>query len=153
VARVPRKLTIAEAAKLTGLSRKALARRIERGGLPATTENGLRYLDSRDLAHAGLLDLTTGKPALWAGRRVDPDAVARELLRTLIDQGIEISELCDELESFRDESRTDDEMIRSKIKQMDADRAELRRELNRANRERAVLRRQIEQKPNRRRES
>jgi hypothetical protein len=140
VARVPRKVTIAEASELTGLSRKALARRVERGALSATTENGLRYLDSRELARAGLLDLSTGKPAKWTGRRIDPDAVARELVRTLTEQSVELYELRDELDAHSEQ-----------LRQARREREAIRDELAQAKRERAELRQQIEQRPKRRR--
>ena len=150
MARVPRKLTIAEASELTGLSRKALARRVERGALNATTDNGLRYLDSRELARAGLLDLAKGEPAAWSGRRVDPDSVARELVQTLIEQSVELHELRERLGALEADSRRGDEAIHAKMKQMDADRADLRSQLAQAKRERAALRGQIEQKTKRR---
>jgi hypothetical protein len=129
---VKKLLTIAEASEATGLTRRALARRIERGSLSAVRRNGLRYLEARELAKAGLLNLQTGRSPDWAGAPIEPDAVARELVQTLIRQTLEIDKLHDEIEQARRER----EAIRAKIAEMDADRAELRKELEQATRRR-----------------
>jgi chromosome segregation ATPase len=147
VGRVKKRLTITEASGLTGLSRKALARRIERGQLGATMENGRRYIDAKELAQAGLLNLQTGEPPAWRGRLPDPEAVASELVQTLIGQTIEIYELRQSLELLRRESRRDDELIRDQLREAKKERAELREQLERADQERAELRRQITKKP------
>jgi hypothetical protein len=150
VARVKDRLTITEASELTGLSRKALARRIERGQLPATMENGLRYIEAKELARAGLLNLQTGEPPAWRGRPPDPEAVASELVQTLIGQTIEIYELRRSLELLREESRRDDAVIRGQLLEAKRERAALRDKLVEAEQERAELRRRIgEQQPKR----
>jgi hypothetical protein len=51
-----RTYTINEAAELTGLSRKALARRIERGSLRCVVRDGRRRLPLAELVRAGLLE-------------------------------------------------------------------------------------------------
>jgi excisionase family DNA binding protein len=123
--------TIAEASRLTGLSKRALARRIERGQLPATKEGGLRYVAARDLVAAGLMLPSTGAAPTWAGGRVDPSIVAREIVQTLVKQSIELHDLRRELRSLIDESRHDD--------------GELREEIDRAREERRQLRRMLEE--------
>ncbi len=50
-----RVLSLAEAAETTGLSRKALARRIERGSLRSVLRDGQRYIPLSELERAGLL--------------------------------------------------------------------------------------------------
>ena len=50
-----RTYTIAEAAELVGLSRKALARRIERGSIRSVVRNGRRLIPRSELVRAGLL--------------------------------------------------------------------------------------------------
>ena len=50
-----RTYTIAEAAELTGLSRKALARRVERGSLRSVVRNGRRLIPRSELVRGGLL--------------------------------------------------------------------------------------------------
>ena len=47
--------TIAEAAELTGLSRKAIARRIERGSLGSVLRDGRRRIPRQELVRTGLL--------------------------------------------------------------------------------------------------
>jgi excisionase family DNA binding protein len=51
-----RTYTITEAAKLTGTSRKAIARRVERGSLRSVVRNGRRRIPRSELVRAGLLD-------------------------------------------------------------------------------------------------
>lgn len=51
-----RTYTISEAAELTGLSRKALARRIERGSIRCVVRDGRRRIPLAELVRAGLLD-------------------------------------------------------------------------------------------------
>jgi excisionase family DNA binding protein len=51
-----RTYTISEAADLTGLTRKAVARRIERGSLRSVVRNGRRRIPRSELVRAGLLD-------------------------------------------------------------------------------------------------
>jgi excisionase family DNA binding protein len=120
------KLTIAEASELTGLSKRALARRIERGQLPATKKGGLRRVEARALAAAGLLDLATGAPPRWSQKRMDSDAVAREIVDTLVRQSIELHELRALVEGFASESRHDDDVLRAEIDRARREREELR---------------------------
>jgi excisionase family DNA binding protein len=126
------KLTIAEASELTGLSKRALARRIERGQLPASKEGGLRRIEARKLADAGLLDLATGRPPPWGGKRMDSGAVAREIVETLVRQSIELHELRSRLDSFVSESRRDDDLIRAELERAQREREELRTALREA---------------------
>jgi excisionase family DNA binding protein len=51
-----RTYTITEAAELTGVSRKAIARRVERGSLRSVVRNGRRRIPRSELARAGLLE-------------------------------------------------------------------------------------------------
>ncbi|MDQ4019682.1 MAG: helix-turn-helix domain-containing protein, partial [Actinomycetota bacterium] len=50
-----RTYTIAEASELTRLSRKALARRVERGSLRSVVRNGRRLIPRSELVRAGLV--------------------------------------------------------------------------------------------------
>jgi excisionase family DNA binding protein len=50
-----RTYTITEAADLTGMSRKAIARRVERGSLRSVVRNGRRRIPRSELVRAGLL--------------------------------------------------------------------------------------------------
>jgi excisionase family DNA binding protein len=50
-----RTYTIAEAAEVTGLSRKAISRRVERGSLRSLVRNGRRRIPRSELVRAGLL--------------------------------------------------------------------------------------------------
>jgi excisionase family DNA binding protein len=131
--------TIAEAAELTGLSKRALARRIERGQLPAVKEGGLRYVSSRDLASAGLLNPSTGAPPPWTRQRVDPSVVAREVVQTLVRQSVELHELRRQVRSLVEESRHDDGELRLEIERAREERRELRRMLEAARGEIATL--------------
>lgn len=57
-----RTYTIAEAADLVGLSRKAVARRVERGSLRSVVRNGRRLIPRSELVRTGLLpDEGTGR--------------------------------------------------------------------------------------------
>ena len=51
-----RTYTISEAAELTGLSRKALARRVERGSLQCVVRDGRRRIPVSELVRVGLLE-------------------------------------------------------------------------------------------------
>jgi hypothetical protein len=53
---VEQTVTIARAAELSGLTRKALQRRVERGELPATVESGRRRIPLAALYRAGLIE-------------------------------------------------------------------------------------------------
>ena len=124
--------TIAEASSLTGLSKRALARRIERGQLPATKEGGLRYIGARDLADAGLLNPATGARPEWARHRADPSAVAKEIVQTLVRQSVELHELQRQVRALIEESRNDDRELRDEIERARAERRQLRRMLDAA---------------------
>jgi excisionase family DNA binding protein len=64
-----RTYTITEAAELTGISRKAIARRVERGSLRSVVRNGRRRIPRSELVRAGLLGEDGEQP-----RPIDPDA-------------------------------------------------------------------------------
>ena len=64
-----RTYTITEAAELTGLSRKAIARRVERGSLRSVVRNGRRRIPRSELTRAGLLEGGDQRP-----RESDPGA-------------------------------------------------------------------------------
>jgi excisionase family DNA binding protein len=98
---VPRLLTISEAASMTGLSRKALTRRIERGSLRAIKdERGRRVVPRGELERAELLNpdgspgdegSPGGELVIWRDlyeherqEREEADAHARELEHDLI---------------------------------------------------------------------
>jgi len=133
--------TIAEASRLTGMSKRALARRIERGQLPASKEGGLRYVAARDLVSAGLMHPTTGKPPVSAGAQVDPSVVAKEIVQTLVQQSIELHDLRRELRSLIEESRHDDGELRKEIERAREERRQLRRLLDDARTDLAELQR------------
>ena len=57
-----RTYTITEAADLTGLSRKAIARRVERGSLRSVVRNGRRRVPRSELVRAGLLEAGAQPP-------------------------------------------------------------------------------------------
>lgn len=57
-----RTYTITEAADLTGMSRKAIARRVERGSLRSVVRNGRRRIPRTELVRAGLLDEGAQRP-------------------------------------------------------------------------------------------
>jgi excisionase family DNA binding protein len=63
-----RTYTITEAAEITGLSRKAVARRVERGSLRSVVRNGRRRIPRSELVRAGLLEDGGSSP------RSDPSA-------------------------------------------------------------------------------
>jgi hypothetical protein len=119
--------SLAEAAALTGLTSQALARRIERGSLPAVKINGRRFVALADLAAAGLLDPATGARPRWADAHLDSAALAREIVAELTARGLRILELERRLEALA--RRTEQQQ----------------RQLDEAKAERAELRSQIEQ--------
>jgi excisionase family DNA binding protein len=57
-----RTYTITEAAEITGLSRKAIARRVERGSLRSVVRNGRRRVPRSELVRANLLEDAPGSP-------------------------------------------------------------------------------------------
>jgi excisionase family DNA binding protein len=109
--RFMRTFTISEAAEITGLSRKAIARRVERGSLRSVVRNGRRRVPRSELVRAGLLeegdegtpDLDPRSPLLplplsgeleLAGRSEDVlAALVRELLDRLERQSAEVAQL------------------------------------------------------------
>jgi DNA-binding transcriptional MerR regulator len=141
--------TLAEAAELTGMTTRALARRIERGSLPATKRNGRRRVTLRALTEAGLIDPNTRERPAWSREGIDQAEVARELIATVIRQAIDLHDLRRAIEDVADASqrghaeqeaahevaRQERAELRQKIASMDEDRAELRRELEEARRE------------------
>jgi DNA-binding transcriptional MerR regulator len=143
--------TLAEAARLTGLSTRALARRVERGSLPASKRNGRRIVTLRALVEAGLIDPATRERPAWSRQGVDPAEVARELIETVIRQAIDLHALRQAIGDVADASerghaeqaaaleaaRQEREELRRKIAAMDEDRAALRRELAQVRRSRS----------------
>lgn len=108
--RVKRTYTIAEAAEATGLSRKAIARRIERGSLQSVLRDGRRRVPRSELVRAGLLaDADRDEPKTGvAGPVASPEggepypaypgdsvaaALFRELLNRLERQTAEIAQV------------------------------------------------------------
>ncbi len=110
---VPRKrtYTISEAAELTGLSRKAVTRRVERGSLRSLVRRGRRLIPRSELVRAGLIppeadspERTTPTPGLPSPQSTplaDPlspfgdqalGALLRELLERLERQAGEIAQ-------------------------------------------------------------
>jgi excisionase family DNA binding protein len=72
-----RTFTIAETAELTGLSRKAIARRVERGSLRSVVRNGRRRIPRSELERAGLLtEGDEGTPNLDPGALLLPRPAA-----------------------------------------------------------------------------
>jgi hypothetical protein len=142
---VKERYTLAEAAEVTGLTVKALARRVERGSLRSSHgRDGRRYVTLKALAEAGLVNPATGQPPAWSRQGIDAQAVARELVDTVIRQGIELHELHKRLSDLALASDAGDAAILEQIARMDEERDELRADLERASRERAELRRQLE---------
>jgi hypothetical protein len=130
------RLTLAEAAELTGLTPRALARRIERGSLPAEkNENGRRTVTRHDLAAVGLLDLVTGKAPAWnVPGRPPSGELARAVLEELTARGVRIYELerrLAELSELIEEERKINEEQQRQLDQAKRERAELRRQMNR----------------------
>lgn len=106
-----RTFTISEAAEITGVSRKAIARRVERGSLRSVVRNGRRRIPRSELVRAGLLDEgAEGTPDLDPGTPLVPlsfpgglehagrpehvlEALVRELLDRLDRQSQEMAQL------------------------------------------------------------
>ena len=78
-------MTIAEAARLTGLTNRAIEARIERGTLPAELREGRRRIPLAALYDAGLIAM-------------QPGAVVSELLDRLEAQAQELGRLQAELD-------------------------------------------------------
>jgi excisionase family DNA binding protein len=86
---MPQTLTIAEAAALTGLSKTAVRRRVERGSLPAVLRAGVRRIPLSELERQGLVPAGVGV-AEAAG---PPTQEAwSELLDRLVDQERRLAE-------------------------------------------------------------
>jgi hypothetical protein len=124
--------SLAEAAAMTGMTSQALARRIERGSLPAVKINGRRFVALADLAAAGLLDPTTRARPKWAEPGFEAAALAREVVAELTARGLRILELERRLEALAEMTE------------------QQQRELDEARKERAELRRRIERLQKRR---
>jgi excisionase family DNA binding protein len=102
-----RTVTLAEAAELTGLTRKALQRRIDRGSLRSVLSGGRRRIPVSELHRAnlapaaadpdsppeGLLGVATGEGRPAAPGRVGDGLEVRELLDRLERQAAELGEL------------------------------------------------------------
>lgn len=97
-----RTYTIAEAAELTGLSRKAIARRLERGSLRSLVRNGRRLVPRSELVRSGLISeegtpqaAPSSQSPVAAGETGSPDVMLAALMRELLDrlerQGNEIA--------------------------------------------------------------
>jgi excisionase family DNA binding protein len=98
--RSKRTLTINEAAELTGLSRKAIARRIERGSLRSLVRAGRRLIPRAELVRAGLIpgEGEVREPDFEPAELLDPrsrsvvqplpsdESVLAALLRELVDR-------------------------------------------------------------------
>jgi hypothetical protein len=119
--------SLAEAAELTGLTPQALARRIERGSLPAVKVDGRRFVSLEDLAGAGLVDPATGARPSWSSGKLDSGALAREIVGELNVRGFRILELERRVEELL--ARTEDQQ--RQLDEARRERAELRREVGR----------------------
>jgi excisionase family DNA binding protein len=106
--RLVRTYTISEAAQVTGVSRKAIARRVERGSLQSVLRNGRRRIPRSELVRAGLVPEgdavpaggTAAAPAHPVGQSQNGAdsadvfaALVRELLDRLERQSAETAEL------------------------------------------------------------
>ena len=131
---------IAEVAEITGLSRKAVARRVDRGSLQSVLRDGRRRIPRAELVRAGLVARDTDAPP----RRVDlvappedldgpslspaypPEAVAalvRELLDRFERQASEIAQfraLTTQAESLRVSNEVAE--LRARIAELEAER-------------------------------
>ena len=93
-----RDLTITEAAELTGLSRKAIARRVERGSGRSVLRSGRRLVPRSELARVGLLpsegngeaemfaDLAVGESVALPSEAIGEQSLLEVLVRELIDR-------------------------------------------------------------------
>jgi excisionase family DNA binding protein len=126
-----RNLTIAEAAELTGLSRKAIARRVERGSIRSVLRSGKRLIPRSELIRVGLLppagysgvdQLTEAvlshsvtRPGTGGGEQSLLEALVRELLDRVQSQAGELAQykaLTAEAESLRLEREVADLRLR-----------------------------------------
>lgn len=69
-------LTIAEAAEATGLTKKAVRNRVDRGQLRAVLRDGVRRIPQSELERAGLFEAGTKRPA----RQRQPEAAPSEAI-------------------------------------------------------------------------
>jgi excisionase family DNA binding protein len=93
-----RNLTITEAAELTGLSRKAIARRVERGSVRSVLRSGRRLIPRSELARVGLLpsegnggaemltDVALAESVALSRKDIDELSLLEVLVRELIDR-------------------------------------------------------------------
>jgi excisionase family DNA binding protein len=133
---VPRKrtYTISEAAELTGLTRKAVTRRVERGSLRSLVRRGRRLIPRSELVRAGLIPPeadspdrtvpTPGLPSPQSTPLADPlspfgdqalAALLRELLERLERQASEIAQyraITAQAESLRWDSEVSELRVR-----------------------------------------
>jgi excisionase family DNA binding protein len=136
-----RTFTISEVAEITGVSRKAIARRVERGSLRSVVRNGRRRIPRSELVRAGLLEEgDEGTPNLDPGSPLVPlpspgglelaggpqdvlAALVRELLDRLERQSAEVAQLralTVEAESLRRSSELAD--LRVRIAELEQER-------------------------------
>lgn len=78
-----RTVTVAEAVALTGLTKKALQSRLDRGRLPFTVKDRLRRIAVGDLYRAGLLDSIPPAPE----QRDEVDELLERIDRTVAELG------------------------------------------------------------------
>jgi excisionase family DNA binding protein len=126
-----RNLTITEAAELTGLSRKAIARRVERGSIRSVLRSGKRLIPRNELIRVGLLppegysgveqltdaalSQSVGGPDTAGGEQSLLEALVRELLDRVQRQAGELAQykaLTAEAESLRLEREVADLRLR-----------------------------------------
>jgi excisionase family DNA binding protein len=94
-----RNLTITEAAELTGLSRKAIARRVERGSVRSVLHSGRRLIPRSELARVGLLpsegndggaemltDVALAESVALSQKDIGEQSLLEVLVRELIDR-------------------------------------------------------------------
>jgi excisionase family DNA binding protein len=126
-----RTLTITEAAELTGLSRKAIARRVERGSIRSVLRSGKRSIPRSELIRVGLLppegykgvdqltdaalSQSVASPNIGGGEQSLLEALVRELLDRVQRQAGELAQyraLTAEAESLRLEREVADLRLR-----------------------------------------
>src|SRR4051794_30084555 len=80
-----RTLTLTEAATTTGMSRKALARRVERGSIRSVLRDGIRRVPTSELVRVGLIAPEGNPVATPAGNRLGQGNHAGNHAATTID--------------------------------------------------------------------
>jgi hypothetical protein len=108
-ARPPLTLNVADSARATGLSTKAIRRRIERGTLPSVLVGGHRRIEVSALVDAGLLITGLERGARGAAPgQVQPDAIVQRMAghrRRLADELAISSSLDNDVRRFADQLR------------------------------------------------